>query len=76
MISASKPKEDRYYNSGCGAHFLLSGSASLHRPYSGLLGLAFLRPHVDYYLLLPLFVICLLVGLYGWRRGGKVFRRT
>jgi hypothetical protein len=39
----------------------------------GLVGLSFLTPYLDY-LLLPLLVIFLLLGLYGWLHGGKVIR--
>jgi hypothetical protein len=37
----------------------------------GLLGLSALTPYLDY-LLVPLFVIFLLLGLYGWMQGAKI----
>jgi mercuric ion transport protein len=40
----------------------------------GLVGLSFLTPYLDY-LLLPLFIVFVAVGLYGWIRGGKIIRR-
>jgi mercuric ion transport protein len=37
----------------------------------GLAGLSFLTPYLDY-LLVPLFIVFVAVGLYGWIRGGKI----
>jgi hypothetical protein len=42
----------------------------------GVVGLAALRPYVDYYVLLPLMIMFLLLGVYGWIRGGRIIRRN
>ena len=42
----------------------------------GLVGLASLRAYVDYYVLLPLMIIFLLLGVYGWIQGGRIIRRN
>ena len=42
----------------------------------GFLGLAFLSRYLDQYVLFPLMLICLLVVLYGWLRGGEIIRRN
>jgi mercuric ion transport protein len=40
----------------------------------GLVGLSFLTPYLDY-LLVPLFIVFVIVGLYGRMQGGKLIRR-
>jgi mercuric ion transport protein len=37
----------------------------------GVVGLSILTPYLDY-LLVPLFIVFVVVGLYGWMRGGKI----
>jgi mercuric ion transport protein len=40
----------------------------------GGVGLAFLTPYLDYFLV-PLFAIFLFLGFYGWMRGGRIISR-
>ena len=75
MNLASTPKANRYCKTGLWGAFGVIGLCFITPVLLGLTGLAFLRQYLDYYVLLPLFVICLLIGLYGWCRGGKLFRR-
>ena len=72
MTPASKPKVNRYCKTGLWGSLCIIGLCFIAPVLLGLTGLAFLRQYVDYYVLLPLFVICLLFGLYGWSRGGKI----
>ena len=40
----------------------------------GLVGLNFLTPYLDYFLV-PLFLMFLILAFYGWTRGGRIFSR-
>ena len=76
MTPASKPKANRYCKTGLWGALCIVGLCFVTPALLGLLGLAFLRQYLDFYVLLPLFVVCLLLGLYGWSRGGKIVRQS
>jgi hypothetical protein len=74
--SNEKPGADRCCKSGIFGFLAFLGLCFSMPFLFGSLGLAFLSPYLDRYVLLPLMVICLVVVLYGWLRGGKIVRRN
>jgi len=59
---------------GFGRNWTLLPNAATRFSLLGLVGLSFLVPYLDYFLV-PLFAIFLAVGLYGWMWGGQVITR-
>ena len=71
MSPGQKSTVNRYCKTGLWGGLCIVGLCFITPVLLGLIGLAFLRQYLDYYVLLPLFIICLILGLYGWIRGGK-----
>jgi hypothetical protein len=69
-------RADRCYKTGLFGSLAVLGVFVFTPALLGFMGLAFLTPYLDYYVLLPLVIIYLLGMLYGWLRGGKIVRRS
>ena len=74
LTFGTKPRVDRWCKNGLFGFLAVLGACFLTPLLFGFLGLAFLSPYLDRYALVPLIIICFLLVLYGWIRGGKIIR--
>lgn len=74
--SARNSQADRWCKSGLFGFLAVLGACFFTPLLFGFLGLAFIAPYLDQYVLLPLIIICFFLVLYGWLRGGKIIRRN
>jgi hypothetical protein len=68
LKSGTKSAADQCCKTGLWGSLAIVGVCCVTPFLLGLVGLAFLRAFVDSYVLLPLMVFFLLLGLYGWIR--------
>jgi hypothetical protein len=64
--SGTKSAADQCCKTGLWGSLAIVGVCCVTPLLLGLVGLAFLKPFVDSYVLFPLLVFFLLLGLYGW----------